>query len=81
MVLSGFLNRESEVRILPGALSNYLQIAENKNSPGAKPGLSDTILTPPRLSEGGVHRTGCGVSHVGKHVRVHIQGNTYVGVA
>src|SRR5215217_2730357 len=25
---SGFLNRESEVRILPGALLNYLQIAK-----------------------------------------------------
>src|SRR3990170_6197295 len=35
-------------------------------------GSSDTTLTPPGLSEGSIHRTGCSVSHVGEYVQVDI---------
>ena len=42
-----FLNRESEVRILPGALLKPLQNGGKRVSPGVKPWLSDTTLTLP----------------------------------
>jgi hypothetical protein len=32
------------------------------------------------LSEGGVHRSGGGVSHIGEHVRIDIEGEAYIGV-
>jgi hypothetical protein len=54
---------------------------ENKRSPGGQPELSDTTSTPPELSERGIHSAGGGVSHVGEHVRVDIQGKAYVGMA
>jgi hypothetical protein len=44
-------------------------------------GPADTTLTPPGLSKRSIHGTGCGVSHVGEHVRVDIQCKAYVGVA
>jgi len=47
----GFLNRVSEVRILPGAPPKSPQIAERRRSLGDYPGLPDTTLTPPGRGE------------------------------
>jgi len=38
------LNRESEVRVLPGALLESLQNVEKQEIPGSVPELSDTTL-------------------------------------
>jgi hypothetical protein len=70
---SGFLNRESEVRILPGALPKDLQTAGMRESPSAVPGLSDTTLTPPSLPKRGVHSSGGSVTHVWEHVAVDVE--------
>ncbi len=51
-------------------------MAGKGESPGLAPGLFDTT----ELSESGVHRSGSGVSHVGEHVRVDVEGERDVGV-
>jgi hypothetical protein len=75
-----FLNRESEVRILPGALLKVLQMSGKRKAQVRNRGSTTPITTPTQLSERCVHRAG-GVSHVGEYVRVDVEGKAYVRVA